>query len=240
VSLEADLQPGNLVQKVRSIVFSEAITYIGVDSTVDGTTEVQDAILQIETIARELGKAVAADQDALRALLPELVTEKAQQLWHFGVGLVEGTEAHHAIWNQLVTQLAATPRSTQNIQVIRGFLYALNKKEPDLVTNLLDDAVGNEVLGPWYPVLQIAVGIDKQGVSRLIRSLEEGKAGIRLYLNLVLGGATHEISGSDLNNLLMRIAVEPDGLDIAIEILCMRISFARSQSSSSELTDVAN
>ncbi len=72
----------------------------------------------------------------------------------------------------------------------------------------------------------------------MIRSLEVGKAGIRIYQNLLSGGVTHQISGGDFNNLLLRIAGEPGGLDIAIEILGMRISYARGQSSPTELIDI--
>lgn len=239
-SLEAHFRPKDLVQKVQSIVLPEALLYVGIDSTIDGTADAQSSMLQVETMARELGRAVAADQHAWAALLPALVTENSQQLWSFGGGLAESAEEPRAIWNQLVTQLAVTPKNTQSTQVIRGFLNALNSKEPDLASGLLDDAVESDVLGPWYPILQTAVGIDTKGVGRLRRSLEVGKAGIRIYRSLVSGGVTHQISGSDFNNLLMRIAIKPEGLDIAIEILYMRLSFdeGRRNSTPAELIDI--
>src|SRR6266566_1154003 len=69
-SLEADLRPKDLLQKVRSIVLSEELVYIGIDSTVDCTTDVQRSMQQVEAIASDLGSAVAADQNAFAALLP--------------------------------------------------------------------------------------------------------------------------------------------------------------------------
>jgi len=237
-SLEADLRPKDLLQKVRSIVLSEELVYIGIDSTVDCTTDVQRSMQQVEAIASDLGSAVAADQNAFAALLPELVAGKSGQLWIFGQGLAESAREPRAVWNQLVAQLGRTPSNTQNVQVHRGFLNSLTLREPELVSSLLDDAVENEVLGPWYPILQTAVGVDTRGVDRLIRSLEVRKAGIRIYVNLVMGGVTGQLSGADFNRLLLRIATEHEGLDIAIEILCMRISFAANQSSTSELIDI--
>jgi hypothetical protein len=237
-SLEADLRPKDLLQKVQSIVLSEELIYIGIDSSVDGTTDVQRSMEQVEAIARDLGSAVAADQNAFAALLPELVAGDSGQLWNFGRGLAESAGEHRAVWNQLVAQLGRTPRNIQNVQVHRGFLSALNMREPELASSLLDDAVESEVLGPWYPILQTAVGVDTRGVDRLIRSLEVRKAGIRIYRNLAGGGLTHQLSGADFNRLLMRIATEPEGLDIAIEILGMRISFAANQSSPSEIIDI--
>jgi hypothetical protein len=237
-SLEADLRPKDLLQKVRSIVLQQGVLYIGVDSTVDGSTDVLKSLEQVQTVAGELGRAVAADQGALAALLPELFLVNSEQLSTFGGGLAEAAKEPGAIWNQLAAQLDETPKDMQHIQVIYGFLHALNIKDPYLATSLLDNAVENEVLGPWFPILQTTAVIDRKAVDRLIRSLDAGKAGIRVYRSLVGGGATHQIPGSDFNKLLIRIAREPGGLDIAIEILSMRISFAANRSSPSELIDI--
>lgn len=237
-SLEEDLRPRDLLQKVRSIALSDDLIYIGIDSTVDGSTDVQRSLEQVQSVAIELGRAVAADQNAFAALLPELVAGRSDQLWMLGRGLAEAAKERRAVWNQLVAQLGATPKDKQNVHLLRGFLNALSIIEPELAGALLDDSVESEVLGPWYPILQTSVGVDTIGVDRLIRSLEARKAGIGMYGSLVMGGLTNQLSGNDFNRLLARIAAEPEGVDIAIEILFMRISFSPGQSSASELIDI--
>jgi len=237
-SLEANLRPKDIQQKVRSIVLSDGLIYFGIDSTVDGTTDVQRSMQQVEAMASDLGRAVAADQNAFAALLPELVAGKSDQLWHFGRGLAEAAKERRAVWDQSVAQLGATPSDKQSVQLFRGFLNALSISEIELVRGLLDDSVESEVLGPWYPVLQASVGVDTIGADRLIRSLDVGKAGIGMYRILMTGGLTNQLSGADFNRLLTRIAAEPEGVDIAIEILSMRISFAPGRSTSSELVDI--
>jgi hypothetical protein len=237
-SLEASLRPKDVLQKVRSIVLSDALAFVGIDSTVDGSLDVQRSMEQVQAVVTELGRAVAADQNVFAALLPELVAGRSDQLWYFGHGFAEAAKEKRADWNQLVVHLGATPVGKQNVQVFRGFLNALKTNEGELVSGLLDDAVENEVLSPWYPVLQTAVGVDTIAVDRLIRSLDVLKAGIGIYRCLVMGGVTGELSGVDFNRLVMRIAAESEGLDIAIEILCMRISFAANHSSTSELIDI--
>jgi hypothetical protein len=84
------------------------------------------------------------------------------------------------------------------------------------------------------------VWIDKEGVKRIMRSLELRKAWIGLYRNLVMGGVTHQICGQDFNTLLLRIAREAGGFGIAIEILYMRLRSdeGRAQSSPSQLIDI--
>jgi hypothetical protein len=237
-SLEVELRPKDLLEKVRSIVLSEAVLHVGTDSTVDGTGDIQKPWDQVEKVAQDLGRAVASDQEALAALRVELVTANRGQLWSFGRGLAEGTEQPITIWKQLVAALTAANANMQNVQVFGGFLNALSPKDPGLVSSLLDDAVDDGVIGPWYPFLQTSVGIE--GVDRILRSLEVGKARIYMYRALVGGGVTNNLSGDDFNRLLRRIALEPGGLEIALEILSMRISFASHQSTPAQLIDIGS
>jgi hypothetical protein len=238
LSLEALLQPRSLVQKVRSIILAESAFYVGVTLTSDGAGSIEKAMAQLEATAYDLGKAVASDNDAFVKLLPELIGGHSEQIWNFGRGLAEGTKEPRAIWNQLVAQLRITPEDKATPLMFRGFLNGLKGTDPKLVNDLLDDALENEVLARWYPVMQTAVGIDKEGLSRLIRSLELGKAWIGVYRNLEAGGVTHQLSGHDFNELLLKISDKPEGVGIAIEILSMRLSFARSQSTTSEIIEI--
>ena len=88
---------------------------------------------------------------------------------------------------------------------------------------------------------RIAVGIDKKGLNRLIRSLELGKAWVGLYRNLMGGGVTHQLSGRDFNDLLRKVADNLGGVDIALDILSMRLSFAgvRARLQKSSKSDVS-
>src|SRR5260370_11901024 len=72
-----------------------------------------------------------------------------------------------------------------------------------------------------------------------MRSRELGEAWIGSYRRLVAGGGTLPSCGRDFNNLVLRIAGKPGGLEIAIEILSMRLSFDKEgHSSTSEIIDV--
>jgi hypothetical protein len=230
-SLEALLQPKDLVQKVRSIVLSESVTFVGVDSS-DNGTDIKDILARVEAMAYDLGKDVASDKDSFAALLPDLIDGTSQQLWHVGRGLAKGAKEPRDVWNQLVAQLSVSSE-TGNPQVLRSFLNGVHEAKPELVNELLDDAVENETLAEWYPLLQTAVGVDKQGLQRLMRSLDLGKAQVGIYGHLRIGRVTHQLSGDDFNELLLRIAAKPGGFDIAIEILLMRLSFPEGRKHSS-------
>jgi hypothetical protein len=239
-SLEELLRPKDLVQNVSSVVLREAVIFTGIDSTHDGTNDVGKTMLQVQATARGLGKAVATDQQAFAELLPDLIGGSTEQLWNFGHGLAEGTEEPRETWNRLLGGLATADANKRKPHVFRGFLSGLRTINPNLVNELLDESLEHETLVHWYPVLQTAVGIDKYGVNRLMRSLDLGKIWIGMYGNLVFGGVTHQMSGQDFNTLVLRIAGEPEGWQVAVDILGMRLSFdeGRSQSSQSEIIEV--
>ncbi len=222
-SLEEVLRPAQLAQKVRSIVFPTGLSGLYLHDHEDGSTDgIKAGFQRLEAHAMGLGRAVAADQRAFGELLAELVSSDGH-LWSFGRGLVEGAENPPEVWNRLSGQLAATAEGQQKLQVFWGFLNALHSENPELANVLLDDAVENEPLARWFPMLQTAVPIDEQGVVRLMHSLALGKAPMWAYRNLAFGRATDSISGQALNELVLAIAAKPDGFDPAIEILYMRI-----------------
>jgi hypothetical protein len=176
-----------------------------------------------EAIAHGLGEAVAIDAVAFEELLGELVTGRGRRLTSFGQGLLEGTQDPKTIWDRLVAQLATKGEGEQNVQILVGFLSALQVKNPPLAHALLDDVVESETVFGWYPVLQAAVRIDTKGVERIRRSLALGRTPIGRYEVLALGGAPDQISAYDLKELVLTIASKPDGFNPALEILGMRL-----------------
>jgi hypothetical protein len=72
------------------------------------------------------------------------------------------------------------------------------------------------------------VGLDERGVDRLHQALHMGMAPIWMYRNLALGRATDQLAGKVLRSLIMAIADQPDGFDVALDILAMRLFTDRS------------
>ena len=228
-SLEELLRPKDLVQEVRSIVFSNLSIALDLGPRNSATNDTQAAIDRMGIIVQDLGKAVAIDDQSFSELLPKFVVAGDGQLWNFGQGLAQGAEDSRATWNRLLAQLAVTPREKQNFQVFGGFLNALRVKDPVLANNLLDDAVEKDPLEYWFPALQASFEIDGKGVDRIMRSVALGKAPIRMYRFLAGGRVTDPMSGEQLNKLLLEIASKTDGFDTAIEILYGRLNSIENQ-----------
>jgi len=238
-SLEALFQPQGTVQQVRSIVLAESASYVGVPLVGNADESVESAWSRLQNLAYDLGRSVAVESGSFAELLPELVRAKGDQVWSCGRGLAQGNVDPVTMWKQLVCQLKIAPREDASWVVFSGFISGLHQKNQLLAGSLLDEAIEDDLLGEWYPVLEAAVGtIDALGLRRLIRSLEFGRAPIRLYRVLEGGGATHGLTGPDFNKLLLRISDPPDGVAIAMEILFMRLSFNRDRSSPDELVEI--
>jgi hypothetical protein len=225
-SLEELLRPRNLVENVRSVVFTRRQDAVYIDDVGQDGTNWQARFERTMAIAHDLGKTVATDEGAFAELLKESVSVEVSgdgRLWQFGRGLAEGADPN-AIWNRLVKQLAATSENQRNIQVLRGFLDGVHERNPGLANALLDDALTNETLAPWYPFLEASVPCGDQGLDRLMRSLALGKAPIGSYAHLLWGGAGASIPGKAYRELVLQIASKPDGFDVAIALLHPRLT----------------
>ncbi len=227
-ALERVLRPKELVEKVQSVVLSSAARLsFDVDIEAGGDTgDVQTAYARLEATAEDLGKGVAADNDAFERVLPDLLTGEGR-LWLFGRGLCKGSEDPARTWKRLLAQLAATSERDRRVQVLGGFLYGLGERDPELANTLLDEAVDDDVVGPSYPVLQASLVIDKRGFDRIMHSLKLGKAPIQTYRMLVAGRLTDPIPGDDFKRMVLEIAARSEGYPVALEIVYMRLHSER-------------
>jgi hypothetical protein len=228
-ALEQLLRPKDLLETVLAIVLGdEGYSYDLVDSEDEGdesdnggTKAIEKRINATDAKALSLGKAVADDHGIFAALIDKLLTGKGH-LWHFGRGLAEGQNPRD-VWARLKDQIAKTAREVLNVQVVRGFLAGLHKRDAGLCHELLDEAVEDETLAYWYPALEGSVDIDERGAARLMRALSAGKAPIRMYNALVWGGVTKTVPPQAMKDLVLEIASKEDGLPVAIEVLYMRL-----------------
>jgi hypothetical protein len=173
------------------------------------------------TEAEALGKEVATDPAAFRELLPEIVTG-AGNLWHLGVGLARGAEHPKSIWQELSRQLASAAAQDRDVRVFRGMLWELNANKPELANELLDEALENEPLASYFPILQSAVNLDRRGMDRLTKSLALGNVATHTYDNLAFGRATDKVPAADLAKFVLAMAKAPDGVSVAVRILAMQ------------------
>ncbi len=223
VALEQDLRPVDLCQKVRSVVLPDRVDGIDFEDFAASSGEDFEArIDKTQALAKSLGKAVSTEEEVFASLLLELVSSNGR-LWWFGGGLVEGTADAAMLWDRLITAFTATKESLRRPTILCGVISALHVKDPVLTATLLDNSVEHATLSYWYPILQVAIALDQDGVARLKHSLAVGKTPAHMFLSLAHGRATDPIPPSDLKQLVLKIAGMEGGYNIAVEILYMRL-----------------
>ena len=222
VSLERKLRPKSAVDEVHTYVLQRNVTLVGIRGLNDDPSAITEVMKQVDDEAARLGQAV--DDEELKALLPQLLKSQTDQVWSFGLSVGRHCVNPDKIWEAI----RATPRSaiSPNFSFIRSFVLGLDQVNRTLASDILDQVLESKELSDWFVGLQSAVGIDAAGIRRLVTALDRGLVAIQNFYSLMSGGVTHKIPGDEFNELLTKIARHPGGVDIAIDILSMRISFA--------------
>jgi hypothetical protein len=225
-ALEADLRPSNLPARVRAVVLSNRSGGLDLED-MDADGDLMSATERLDEIARELGAAVAADEAVFAELLPDLL-RGGNRAWAFGRGLASASPDLRFTWARFVEGLEEIALEQRDIQLLRGFLVELWEQDRDLTQSLLDSALDHPALLALLPVLHSAVELDERGVERLKRALSAGQVPVWMYRHLAFGRTTDHLAGCTLKDLLLLIAEVPDGFDVALEILSMRLYSDRS------------
>lgn len=216
--LVEDMGPASFVERVRGEALSKSYDPWMMEENEDPAT----TLARVDEEALQLGRELASDGEAFAVLAPELATGGSRG-WKLGQGLAVGAQDKRATWEQLVAAFVGADRQRRSTQVLDGYLHGLSKHDESLVNLLLDEASNNVVLHGYLPALQMAVGLDDRGVQRLTRSLRAGSFPVAMCRPLGYGRRTDALSGEVLGSLLSAIAAQPDGPDVALDILHMRI-----------------
>ena len=158
--LEGFLRPTNLVNKVRGIVLNASGGGLDLDDfEEEDNGDYEAAVARLSAIIDNLGKDFANDDQSRKILLSELIGGSGK-LSAFGHGLALGAENPRELWKELVAEFAASERP--NIQLLNGYLNGLQQRDASGADALLDEALDDDTLAEWFPILQANVVIDKK------------------------------------------------------------------------------
>lgn len=222
LDLEAALQPKNLSEQVKAIVLGDSFDRFNLNEL----NEVDNNLTQAErtdALARELGARVIKDEILFAELLPDLFHGGYQTI-AFGGGLANASSNLPNTWKRLVDGLASISTEQCDTRVIMGFLIEVDKNHADLAQDFLDTIVDRNELLRFLPALYAAVNFDERSVKRLKKSLTVGNIPISNYRQLQYGITWRLADPSIIKNILEIIADQPNGTNIALEMLHMRLN----------------
>lgn len=220
-SLEVELRPKDLVQKIRAYVLSR--THHLFDIIEAEGTDHKAASAQISNVVEELGREASVEPSLLSQLLPECLAQGPGQFWQFGRGLALGAKNMGAIWQQFRDVLSTLSENRRDVSLLQGFINGSFDRDPNFANRLLDEAINDLILGPHFPFLQVAITIDEKGVTRLNDSFAAALAPAWTYRVLSFGRAADVISEEDFAQIVNAIGNLTDGFPIAVDLLAMRI-----------------
>lgn len=217
-ALAIRLGPKTLEQNIRLQVLRDQDWIPDSDDAPDGIAK---AIKQADDRAEELGRRLAAEAELLDQLLPAIMERGNGRRWWLARGLARAENDRLSLWLKLVDAIASAGDDA-NSGALLGYLSAWRELDPDAVRSVLDAAVNNPKLIRRVPELEAAAGLDGSSAERLHRALAAGTP-VWAFKILVLGRLTDSISTVDLSSLVSAIATAPDGWEIAVDILAMRL-----------------
>ena len=220
--LSQRLKPTNLLERARAYALTDERLNFDPEDDFDEGESASEQWKRLQDTTRQIGAEVVQNDVVLRELLPDLVSNYHDRLGVFGEGLADGCENRLHIWQMLYAQIENTAPETRNIAVMLGFLSSCAIHEPDLYHSILDSLIEDELLGQWLPYFQTTSTIDKRGVERLHKALDEGKAYIYGFRRLASGRRHEAIDDDDLATLMQKLLTKEGGVRVVIELLSMR------------------
>lgn len=220
--LKKIMKPKNLFDRARTYTISEQHFFWDLEADIDTEVKQDELFRKLENTTREIGKQVAKKMEVLTSLLPDLVSAHNDRLFYFGEGLAEGSVDKKALWKIIYDQIEIIPSEKRQTTLLQGFLYSCAKSNPKTYNEILDELVNDDILGKWFPIFQTTSLIDQQGIKRLHKALDGGKADIYSFRNLANGRANESIGDDDLAALLSKILALEGGTPVVIQILAMR------------------
>lgn len=212
------LKPSDLLSQARAVVLSRGGSW----DIIDGEPDDGDVMTPLERasqMAKEMGVALAHDQETRGIFIAELLVEhNTLRAFECGVGLADGAVNLTAMWQELVSSYTAAASNKRNATVLGGFIHSAHARDASFADGALEAAIESPVLATVLPFLQARVAIDAGGIARLRRALMQGVLSAQNFYSIA-NGSVSEAPPGELGALLLDIAELPDGVEVGLDIL---------------------
>jgi hypothetical protein len=229
--LESRLSPKSLRQEVLAYV--SGYRYDGFD--VDGGEDADDAAETANPVSAydrinqkviALGEAACGQDELLTELVPVLLSSTRGRLRAFGVGLGRASRSPKEQWQRLSEAYQRISPEERNEELLTGYLEGVRETNIAIATQLLNELIADEVMGPLFPWLQ-GWSNDDEAADRLLLAIETGLAPARAFRVHTARRDSPGLSVEKYVQVIRRVASMPDGLAVAIESLSMEYYLCR-------------
>lgn len=225
-ALNSEMAPKGFVQEVRAYALGHAGGFLDIADALDDSDEAEEknpvnAWERVDEKVVALGTVLAADEDTLEHLLPELLSENNGRQYFLGQGLVKASADEHHHWKMLKDAFLQLPGES-NISFLAGFIHGLKIKSVESASLILDGLVGTAKLDQHYPALLGMPQDDREG-GMLIDSMRRAVAKPHQYHLRIRFGTTGGLSIAKFCEAVEMLSQMEDGLMAAIEQLSVEL-----------------
>ena len=227
--LDKALKPGRLSDEVRTYVLSAGHEQFTLDEEFnsDDDQKWQESGKRAAARAHDLGMAVADEPKVMGELSQDLFTAQSGYLTEFGRGVASKCDDLQGLWERLIEWLELAGDQASHCGVLCGVLEVIQERDAPLAQKILDEAVQNRILRKFIVRLQVSVPLDDTGVYRLHSSLDFEDTPLPQFGNLTWHRPLDTFNETDVRDLMLRILDRPDGAEVVLDDLSMRLYVLR-------------
>lgn len=227
--LEPKVAPRSLAHRIASYVLPTMSSTLDLaDIDFEDEKRYSKARRKIEEVCQGIGAELAADLEALRLHLPELLASSSERVFTLAKAIGMKTPEPDTAWKIIEGAVLTPDRNDQVYSFPGGFLLGLSKRDRDHANKLLDAALAKPEWHPFLPHMQLCMGLDKAGIERLISVIPSPALPVWTLRGLAGGRSTDDLAETEFKALLAAVAAKKDAFGVAIETLYMRLYSLRS------------
>ena len=222
--LERKLAPNSLAERLAIYVLPNqwgSLDFAEID--IGDEERHEKARKKIDEICQQIGSELTNERVDFSLYLPKLLESGSSRV--FTVAKVVGSLATdpEQIWEEVERYILVSGHDGNFYNFLGGFLIGVSENDKEYANKLLDKIAITPRLHPFLPHVQSCVGVDSVGVRRLIEVIPSSSLPAWTLRQLALGRSTDNLDGDEFKQLVFAVAAKEDGLDVAVEILYMRI-----------------
>lgn len=224
--LDLDLEPRDLIAKIKTYVLSKGHNLWALDDEFDDSSDdkYRAAEKRLTASATDLGENFAASDHQLN----ELASDLFLNAWTpyrkaFGIGLAKGSYNYHEGWQGLLECLARSPGSKHNFAVIGGFIEEVAAHDYALSRELLDECAGHSDLQKVIVDLHPWGGFTESDLDRCMALLDNEETQTWMFGPILWQDNYAHLPSKRLLDLAEKLLSKTNGNDTLLEALSMKL-----------------
>lgn len=218
------LKPTGLAERISSHVLPEqwgALDIAEIDFEDDKRYEKAQKL--VEKVCEGIGNELSNDLSAFKSHLPKMLKSGSMRVDKVALSIGRMTKRPIVFWDTLISEVTDTTYSGQVFNFPASFLLGLSEVNKPLSEELLDGALLNPLLHPSFIQMQARVGINSFGRKRIVDSTRLPSIPTHTFSMLGHGRVSDNLSAQEFKEMVTSIAARDGGVEIALDILYMRI-----------------